>query len=192
MTKKKITVIIVTVAILRFSITVLLIVAAIINIPKIMDTYFMNKVYVPEPEITYMEFPIRIEYIVNGETKVIEDTMICEYKGYKKEAWIEKLKTGGDMFPYTRLWESRLLNNDDPLILYKDNEMTVDCYFGSANYYMDDASVRTGYPLFRVWQKNAKAGEAEHTDLTSPQLLSNYGIEIIDCTLPEPIVNSFK
>ena len=102
------------------------------------------------------------------------------------------METGGDIFPYTRLWESRFLNNDDPLILYKDNERTIDCYFGSANYYMDDASVRTGYPLFRVWQKNAKAGEAKHTDLTSPQLLSNYGIEIIDCTLPEPIVNSFK
>jgi len=192
MTMKKITVIIVIVEVLRFSLTVLLIIAAIINIPKIMDTYFMDEVYVPEPEITYMEFPIRIEYIVNGETKVIEDTMICEYKGYKKEAWIEKLETGGDMFPYTRLWESRLLNNDDPLILYKDNEMTVDCYFGSANYYMDDASVRTGYPLFRVWQRNADDGKMYCTELSSQHLLGDYGIELIDCTLPEPIVNSFK
>ncbi|MGG0825238.1 hypothetical protein ABE099_20510 [Paenibacillus turicensis] len=33
------------------------------------------------PEITYAEFPVRLEYEVNGQKKVATDTVICEYDG---------------------------------------------------------------------------------------------------------------
>ncbi|MFA8307240.1 YdgA family protein, partial [Paenibacillus alvei] len=33
----------------------------------------------PRPEITYGEFPFKLVYEINGERKVIQDTVICEY-----------------------------------------------------------------------------------------------------------------
>ena len=33
------------------------------------------------PEIRYGEFPFRLEYEINGERFVIEDTVICEFDG---------------------------------------------------------------------------------------------------------------
>ena len=184
MTMKKITVIIVIVEVLRFSIAVLLIIAAIINIPKIMDTYFMNKVYVPEPEITYMEFPIRIEYIVNGETRVIEDTYICEYKGYERRSWLEWLNVSDDF--YTRFWDCRLEIAECPLLLYSDNKLRVEYFIGSAGYFMGDEGYSSSSTRVSVYEYG------NYKKLTSLYQLTDYGIEIIDCTLPEPIVNSFK
>ncbi|WP_350339123.1 hypothetical protein [Paenibacillus polymyxa] len=34
------------------------------------------------PEITYGKFPFRLEYEINGQRKVIQDTLICEYDGW--------------------------------------------------------------------------------------------------------------
>ncbi|MEK4455904.1 hypothetical protein [Paenibacillus sp. FSL R10-2748] len=33
------------------------------------------------PEIAYGKFPFRLEYEINGQRKVIQDTLICEYDG---------------------------------------------------------------------------------------------------------------
>ena len=50
----------------------------------------------PRPEITYSEFPFRIEYEINGELVVIEDAVICEFDGFQPN-W-----SGGDK---TRKWK---------------------------------------------------------------------------------------
>jgi len=55
----------------------------------------------PKPGITYSEFPFRLVYEINGERKVIEDTLICEYDGIgmdegrgKYRKWKEHLASG--------------------------------------------------------------------------------------------------
>ena len=35
----------------------------------------------PEPKIKYGEFPFVLTYEVDGEIRVIEDTIVCEYEG---------------------------------------------------------------------------------------------------------------
>ena len=36
----------------------------------------------PRPEITFREFPFRLEYEINGERKIIKDTLICQFDGF--------------------------------------------------------------------------------------------------------------
>lgn len=36
---------------------------------------------IPEPEITYGEFPFRIEYELDGQINIIENTVIAEFNG---------------------------------------------------------------------------------------------------------------
>ena len=35
----------------------------------------------PLPEIKYGEFPFRLEYEINGQRVVVEDTIVCEFDG---------------------------------------------------------------------------------------------------------------
>lgn len=35
----------------------------------------------PSPKFTYGEFPFVLEYAINGERFVVEDTVICKYDG---------------------------------------------------------------------------------------------------------------
>ena len=44
---------------------------------------FMFNSNPPAPEITYGEFPIKVTCEINGEIKVIEDTVICEFDGFE-------------------------------------------------------------------------------------------------------------
>lgn len=60
-----------------------------------------------KPEITHGEFPFHLVYEINGETKVIEDTLICEYDGIgmnegngKYRKWKESLASGNKKYFY--------------------------------------------------------------------------------------------
>lgn len=35
----------------------------------------------PQPTIKHGQFPFRLEYELNGQRKIIEDTLICEFDG---------------------------------------------------------------------------------------------------------------
>ena len=37
----------------------------------------------PTPEITYGEFPFRLEYRIADEVYVVEDVIVCEYDGVR-------------------------------------------------------------------------------------------------------------
>ena len=55
------------------------------------------------PKIKYAEFPFKLTYEVYGETRVIEDSIVCEYKGAKvvapagkRREWTSYLKSGNE------------------------------------------------------------------------------------------------
>ena len=57
----------------------------------------------PKPKITYGEFPFRLTYELDGEIKVIEDTVICEFDGFESRGtagryriWKTSLKSGNE------------------------------------------------------------------------------------------------
>ena len=57
----------------------------------------------PPPDIQYGEFPFKLTYELNGEIKVVEDTIICEFVGFvnrgtagKARRWKTTLKSGNE------------------------------------------------------------------------------------------------
>ena len=56
----------------------------------------------PAPQITYAEFPVRLEYEVNGQKKVATDTLICEYDGvgWNEGNGKQRLASGTSIFCY--------------------------------------------------------------------------------------------
>ena len=57
----------------------------------------------PAPEIKYGEFSCRLEYELDGEIKVIEDVIICEFDGFKnygsagsRREWKTSLESGNE------------------------------------------------------------------------------------------------
>ena len=62
-----------------------------------------EKGYEPAPQITEGEFPFVLEYEINGERYIIEDTVVCSFDGYDpsnpftmfpQREWKESLKSG--------------------------------------------------------------------------------------------------
>ena len=64
----------------------------------------------PKPAIRYGEFPFRLTYELNGETKTIEDVAICEFDGYG-----ERSEAGQD-----RKWKTHLKSGLDDLLYEKE------------------------------------------------------------------------
>ena len=170
----------------------LMIILFVLLFPTIMDTFFYTPEEPAKPEVTYSEFPIQIEYMAFGERIVIDDTLICEFKGVERKTWLEMINTGVSA---VRLWDSRLEkaqeDHIDHIILLSDDQITIDYSLGSADYYMGDISIRTTYPSFRVFETQP-SGEVTCTHIFSAEELKTYGIEVIDCLLAEPIKNSFS
>lgn len=144
-----------------------------------------------QPEITYGEFPIKIEYLVNGEEIIIQDVLVCEFIEIVNINWIEKVSTGRS---FERRWKSEFKNHEKQeniIELFKDDELLIDFSLGSANYYMGDIDINTTYPRFRVF-KIQNNEEIFQKFISSPEELKEYGIEVVECVLPEPIKNSFS
>lgn len=136
----------------------------------------------PEPEITYGEFPFRLEYSVDNEIFVIEDVLVCEYDGVdwdegngKHRAWKEYFKNTGE----------------DDLLILTDGDTKLYWSIGKAEYYMDDLKYTVREPFtpsvyyIEEYDDISVSGGAE-------ELLNKYKIELIDCQLSKPIENKFE
>ena len=168
-------------------------VLAVLYLPTIMDaiTPAVDEI---KPEITYAEFPIRIEYTLYGEPKTAEDVLTCEFSGFEQTTWLEELNTGVAVY---RIWDSKLKNNqDNRIILFTDGETTIDYSLGAPGYYVGDDKTRSfHYPSFRVFEPHPSGETVCRTFRSAEELeaygIEKYGIEIGSCTLPRPIENSF-
>ena len=140
----------------------------------------------PLPEITYGEFPFRIEYEINGERFVIEDTVICEFDGFGMGAM-------GD--PKIRKWKSRLASGSDGNVLILqviDGKRKVRCNVGSPQYYMGELGISADV----YWPPEAFLAENEGTPsavvLFPEQWYNEYNFRFISWEFTDPIVNTFK
>ena len=67
-------------------------------------------------------------YEKDGETIVVNDTYICEYKGVEWNEGIGKHRT----------WNGYIRGSGfDVVVLHEDNDITVYCVVGNAGYYME-------------------------------------------------------
>lgn len=151
----------------------------------------------PKPEITYGEFPFRLVYEINGERKVIKDTLICEYDGIgmdegqgKYRKWKEHLASGKERLS--------LLEVDNPAALRSDrNIVNQEIYYptGSARYYMGDMkeyeTYKQSFPDACYFEKYESGGTSSgiiHAD----ELLKKYNIKLISWDYTQPIKNNFS
>lgn len=152
------------------------------------------------PEVRYGEFSFRLEYTVKGETKVIEDILICEYDGI---GWNEG--TG----KYLK-WKSHYASGANKLILLKfDNTTSLslikkdqivkqqEVYYdpGFAGYYMGDESFVEGQgALFSdaAFYEVFENGDIVKGIVRSKDLNEKYDLTILSWTIEPPIVNNFN
>jgi hypothetical protein len=160
----------------------------------------MNILYfrVPRPAIRKGEFPFRLEYSINGEVFVVEDTVVCRYNGVRLDAGLGLHRT----------WRSYLLSNGEKVegvFIFAYDDIRIYASVGSAAYYMDDERY-TSMP--RPWIPQLY-GVTEYTSVWPPlrhsfsldgiliprratEMLEKYEIELISWAFSEPIENSFR
>ena len=137
----------------------------------------------PPPIIQYAEFPVELVYEIEDEKYEISDILICEYEGWTTTSgWIGK----------ERCWSDRFESGIDEIVIFDDGETKVEWEFFSAAEYMgDDDGYQKKYygtdPKFYVTSEN-NSGRRIFED----ELLSEFGITIIEYKMPEPIENEFS
>lgn len=146
----------------------------------------------PKPSIIYGEFPFRFVYEVDGETKVYEDVIICEYAG------VESRGTAGKY----RKWNSKLKSGNKRATLLKVTESDIsyeiyDSYVGPEYFMGDFRQSRKAYDSiinddrylgFIEW----KNGEQKGYSITKEEAFEKYKIRVIAREFSEPIKNSFE
>ena len=149
-----------------------------------------------KPEITYGEFPFRLVYEINGERIVIEDSLICEFKGFganegtgKYRQWSKRLESGGQ--------ELILLEVDEPIGKMKSWNVTYQIIYynpGSSWYYMGDigdvVTYRHDFPNASYYEEY-EDGSTMRGVVSADELFSRFGIVLIDWEPSEPISNDF-
>lgn len=140
----------------------------------------------PKPKITYGEFPFRLVYEIDGERKIVEDTLICEFDGFELE---------GENGKY-RKWKSRLASGNERITLLKVDE-TMEIYYspGRAEYYMNDLRFNLDGNEFSFPNANySKKIDKTHTVdsiILADELWSQYKIKLISWDYTQPIKNNF-
>jgi len=141
----------------------------------------------PRPEITYGEFPFRLEYEINGKRVIVEDTVICKFDGIGwNEGWGKYRK-----------WVEYLASNnkeDSVLLMIVDSKTKLYYTTGSARYYMGDWEPGMYNPEYTIVRYDAFFATNWGLSGWVPkdELSNKYGIKIISFEPSEPIVNTFK
>jgi hypothetical protein len=136
-----------------------------------------------KPKITYGEFPFTLVYEINGEERIIKDTLICEYDGVQ---WV------GDFVYGHNSWKESLKSGNERIVLLQIDETSVIYYpiADLAYYYMGDGAVRdTGCYQNAVI---THFGKGANQVIDAEELFNKYSIRILDWEIAPPITNSFK
>lgn len=134
----------------------------------------------PKPKVKYGEFPFKIEYEINGEKKLIEDSVVCEFDGI---GWDE---AHGKFHKWK--WYLKSGNSTDVVIFSEINSsFHIYYYVGSPEYYMGDVNENEQYALHSpgFWNN----GDGKYLDNRG---LTKYGIKLINWEHSSPIVNEFN
>lgn len=162
-----------------------IIVLIIVALPWILLATGINSLPNPsQPAITHGEFPFRLEYEINGQRMVIQDTLICEYDGVGSNEASGKY----------RKWEERLASGKERVTLLKVDDRTEIYYYpGSANYYMGDSEgpgLHDSYPNAIISQRDGRITSGG--TIQADELLTKYKIRLLSRENSRPIKNSFS
>lgn len=154
----------------------------------------------PKPEITYGEFPFKLEYELNGEKHIIEDVWVCEFDGFgsnegfgKQRKWKGKVKgTGKDKIVLLDVKEPTTLG------LFGDTPIKQIIYFspGSARYYMGDMIGVAGiykntFPDALYWEYSFPFTTCKGI-VEKKELQERFNLRLTNWEIEPPIKNTFK
>ena len=166
--------------------------------PKHIYRYIERAIPEPtKPEITYGEFDFKLTYEVDGKTKTIEDTIICEFDGFewlgesgKYRKWKSKLKSGNDEIVLLDLRDKNEINE------YGNTMLELIFYWGNAEFYMGDEityMTRRAQNLTEInYRFQAANGRIGSSAYGADVALERYGIRLIKWECDEPIKNTFR
>lgn len=156
------------------------------------------------PKNKYGEFPFKLTYELNGETKVIEDVLVCEFDGYKssgsekKRVWKTTLKSNSELMPYSDGELVLIDTRERDIRDSKENKVLEIQYFtGSAGYYMGDrpvyaisiSDVQELDHLRYLYQLDD--GSIGYNAFSPDEAYEKVGIRLISWEGSDPIVNAF-
>lgn len=149
------------------------------------------------PEIDHGEFPFRLEYEINGEEKIVEDTLIVNSLGYRNTGagkvrnWVCTFLSGAT--------DIVLLNVEVPVKTWREEKVTnqiVYYPYGGGAYYMEgpheysaeDENYFQRALVYSEYEDGAKDYDICYAD----ELYEDFKIKIISWEIAEPISNTFK
>jgi len=145
----------------------------------------------PMPEIRYGEFPFRLEYELNGESFIVEDTLICEFDGVwnsgmgKYLQWKMRLLSGdvltrfGGLYRITGAYEWK---SHGVVRLFDDANSTIGsiyCDIGNPQYYLG-YNILSGYSPGIVFSPRPEI-------IADDVLWDQYQIRIIKAEFSQPM-----
>ena len=154
---------------------------------------FMFNSNPPTPEVTYGEFPIKVVYEINGEMKVVEDTVVCKFDGF------EDLGSSGKY----RKWKAHLKSGNKRLTLLKGENKNIlfeiSVSYGQPDYYMGDLRyeseeeykkklVDSRYFGYTQWENKTQKGYS----ISKEEVWEKYKLRVINIQYSSPIKNTFK
>ena len=149
------------------------------------------------PAITEGEFPIYLEYEINGERYIIDDIVVCSYNGIDTTGFIP-----------IRSYSVSLKNESNKtLMVFEDNteskltkgrineEASIRLHIGNGGYYLGDPDDKDHTPYISYDERYKTEPKVTHNDvtkLTNEQLEEIFGIKIIRFEFSSPIENAFE
>ena len=163
--------------------------------------FFSHETEAP-PKITEGMFPFYVEFTINGETYIYEDTVVCNFSGYDYSAWFQKPRTWFEKFesddghPTNKLILEETNSKSVLVNSRTNNESRLMLSCGRGDYYMGESDFyKLSKPCFYYHEKyqiDEKSVMWESTALTEEQLEDYFGLKIIRFEFSEPIQNEFK
>ena len=149
------------------------------------------------PAITEGEFPIYLEYEINGERYIIDDVVVCSFRQIDTTSLLPsrtysaslKNKSKRTLISFEENTESKLTKG-------RINEKaSVYLYIGYGGYYLGDPDHKDHTPYIgyrETYKTEPKVTYEDDTELTNEQLEEIFGIKIIRFEFSSPIENTFE
>ena len=144
------------------------------------------------PTITYGEFPFRVEYKLEGsdEIFVIEDTLICEFRGIKVRPRGERFSLGNGI----NLYEESLMSGQEEFTIVDNDNFTVKYEMGTGGYYLKDYYSDGDFIAnhFIVYKNQSIIDDISPGENGWTEKLKNYGVYIVKYECANPVDNNYE
>ena len=151
-------------------IAIVILVGRLFSMIDLFDLLFGGQKY---PEIEKAQFPFIVEYVIDGETYIIEDIVVCEFDGFdgmlpNHRCWSSYLKSGNEA-KCELIREENTKSVLKPSRVNELSRLVLDYGSADADYYMDDPQGKSmidkeaTFEYRENWKVSEKVTDVGHT-----------------------------